>query len=76
MCMKWFEKHKDWAAMPVRLIIGIMFLGAGFQKWFGSLQGTAGFFEGLGIPLPLFFAFIVGFVEFFGGIGFFSDCRE
>lgn len=69
MCIKWFKKNKDeWASVSLRLLVGIFFIIAGYPKLFVRLDGVAGFFDSLGIPLPFFFAIVVGIVEFFGGI--------
>ncbi|MFC2135885.1 DoxX family protein [Bacteroidota bacterium] len=66
--MKWFEERKDWAAIPLRLIAGIIFVMSGFPKLFVKFGDVTGFFDSLGIPFPAFFVLVVGVVEFFGGI--------
>lgn len=67
------------AVFLLRIILGVIFIAHGGQKvfgWFGGggLEGTAAFFGNIGIPV--FFAYIVAFVEFFGGLfvlfGFFT----
>lgn len=69
MYMKWFVKNKEeWASVSLRLLLGVLFILAGYSKLFVSLPMVSGFFDSLGIPLPGFFALIVGIVEFFGGI--------
>ena len=60
--------NKDYAALPLRLVLGPIFLIHGYMKLFGGIEGTAAFFANLGIPLAGFFAYIVGMVEFVGGI--------
>lgn len=52
--------------MILRAVIGMVLLVHGSQKLFG-FDGVAGGFEGLGIPLPPFFAVVVTLVEFLVG---------
>ncbi len=70
MCMiKWFEKNTKWATLPLRLTLGILFLVGGIMKIFVmGIPNVAGFFESLGIPIALFFAWVVGIVELVGGL--------
>ncbi len=59
----------DWAPLPLRLIMGIGFMIHGYPKLFGGgHEGTTGFFTNLGIPAPALMAWVVGIVEFFGGL--------
>ncbi len=53
----------------LRLALGIIFIAHGYQKFneFGA-EGFALFLMSLGVPMPLFFAWIVIIVEFVGGI--------
>ncbi|MEK6932798.1 MAG: DoxX family protein [Nanoarchaeota archaeon] len=60
--------NKNYAALPLRLILGLVFTVHGYSKLFGGIPGTTEFFSGLGIPLAGFFAYAVSIVEFFGGI--------
>ncbi|MFP4599407.1 MAG: DoxX family protein [Persicimonas sp.] len=58
------------APLPLRLIAGVGFIIHGFPKLFDS-QAQAGFVEmlgGMGVPLPEVMAWVVGFIEFGGGI--------
>jgi len=66
--MKWFEKNNIWATIPLRIALAVLFIAHGASKLFGGLEGTAGFFDKIGIPLAFFFAVVVGIVEFGGGI--------
>lgn len=57
----------------LRVLPGFVMIYHGSQKlfaWFGGygVQGTAGFFESLGIPLPTLSVYLAGGAEFFGGI--------
>jgi putative oxidoreductase len=64
----------SWAALPVRLALGAIFLAHGAQKlfgWFGGhgLTATAGFFEEkLGMAPGLLWAGLAGGGEFLGGL--------
>ena len=58
-----------WGLVPLRLVVGLIFLLHGGQKLFvNGVSGTAGFFAQVGIPLPGLSAVIVTFVEFLGGL--------
>ncbi len=64
--------------LPLRVLLGIGFMVHGAPKLF-SAAGHAGFvamLQQIGIPASGFFAWVVGIVEFFGGIalviGFFT----
>ena len=59
---------KEYASLPLRLVLGLVFLVHGYLKLFGGIEGTASFFSNIGIPTAGFFAYVVGIVEFFGGI--------
>ncbi len=57
----------------IRVMLGVVFLFHGAQKlfgWFGGhgIEGTAGFFEQLGIPFPTLSVVAAGGAEFFGGL--------
>ncbi|HZU17217.1 MAG TPA: DoxX family protein [Candidatus Dormibacteraeota bacterium] len=63
----------DVAALVLRVALGVVFVAHGGQKlfgWFGGggIRGTTAFFQGLGIPSPHAFAYVVGITEFFGGV--------
>ena len=59
---------KEYASLPLRIVLGIIFIVHGYMKLFGGIEGTTGFFTNIGIPLAGFFAYVVAIVEFFGGI--------
>ena len=59
---------KEYASLPLRIVLGIIFIVHGYMKLFGGIEGTTGFFTNIGIPLAGFFAWVVAIVEFFGGI--------
>ena len=59
--------------LVLRLVLGVIFIGHGAQKLFGSfggpgLKGTAGFFEQLGLKPPYLMAVLAGLAEVVGGI--------
>jgi putative oxidoreductase len=59
--------------LPVRLVIGIVFMVHGAQKlfaWFGGygLEGTAGWMTSIGLEPGLLMATLAGSAEFFGGL--------
>jgi putative oxidoreductase len=56
----------------LRIVVGLLFVGHGAQKLFGiwgghGLQGTAGFFEAIGLKPGRFHATAAGLMEFVGG---------
>ena len=51
----------------LRVVTGIIYVEHGYGK-FQGLEGTAGFFEGLGIPVPAVMAAVVAVVEGLGGV--------
>lgn len=56
----------------IRLFTGLMLVPHGAQKLFdmfgGTTEGTAAFFTKVGVEPALTLTYLVGFVEFFGGI--------
>src|SRR5690625_3035349 len=61
------------ATLPLRIVIGLIFIAHGAQKlfgWFegGGIKGTADFLSGLGLEPGNFMAYTVGIGEFLGGI--------
>jgi len=69
MLAKLFGESWDGALLLGRLVLGVIFLAHGYQKFFEiGVENVAGFLQGVGIPAPLLFAWVVSLVEFFGGI--------
>ncbi len=66
--------EKQWATIPLRIALGVIFMAHGGQKLFGwlggkGLVGTAAFLTGkLGLTPGLLWATLVGIVEFGGGL--------
>lgn len=63
----------NWAALALRLPIGIIFMAHGSQKlfgWFGGygLAGTGQFMESIGLQPGYEMALMAGSAEFFGGL--------
>lgn len=58
-----------WGPLPLRLVVGLVFLVHGSQKLFQfGIGGTAGFLGSLGVPAPMLAAVVVTAVEFLGGL--------
>ena len=63
------RRQIDTALALLRVVLGVTFIMHGGQKLFVyGLDGVAGSFGQMGIPLAGFFGPLVAFVEFFGGI--------
>ncbi|MFG0250610.1 MAG: DoxX family protein [Phycisphaeraceae bacterium JB051] len=63
----------DLGMLLPRIMVGFVMFFHGTQKlfgWFGGygVDGTAGFFQQLGIPFPKFNVYMAGGTELFGGI--------
>lgn len=58
----------EYAALPLRLILGGAFVAHGLQKILGGIEGTAGFFGSIGIPAPGLTAWAVALLETVGGL--------
>jgi putative oxidoreductase len=65
-------RWSQYAALPLRLVLGALFLAGGSQKLFGlfggaGLSGTAASFATIGIAPGTFWAWVAGLVELVGG---------
>lgn len=59
----------EWGPVPLRLVVGLVFLVHGAQKLFVfGPAGTAGFFAKIGVPAPGVMALVVMAVELLGGL--------
>ncbi len=56
------------APLVVRVIVGIIMAAHGWQKLQGGPANFGQGLAGLGVPLPVFMAYVVTFVELVGGI--------
>jgi putative oxidoreductase len=64
-----FGPGVSWGLLPLRLVVGAVFVAHGGQKLFVfGLGGTAGFMAQIGIPAPGLAAVVVTFVELLGGL--------
>lgn len=63
-----FAKWSGWGPTILRVVVGLTFFLHGWQKMQGGIDGVAGFLATLGIPAAGFFAYVVTYVEFLGGI--------
>ena len=62
------DKWQEIAPLILRVVIGAIFIAHGWQK-IGAPDGMiSGFFTQVGIPAAGFFAILVSWVEFLGGI--------
>lgn len=61
------SQNRDIALLLLRIGVSIVFIVAGWGKLTG-IEGVQGFFGDLGIPLAGLMAWVVGIVEFVGGI--------
>lgn len=67
----------DVGLLLIRLVIGLLFIGHGAQKWFGwfgghGLKGTGGWLESIGVRPGVLMAFLAGAGELVGGLLFAS----
>lgn len=60
----------EWAPLPLRIVLAVGLIYHGFPKLFSAEehQGFVGMLTGIGVPAPELAAWVVGIVEFVGGI--------
>src|SRR6266704_2792755 len=58
----------QWAPIPLRVIIGYGFVSHGWAKWSRGPEGFGKLLQQIGVPLPEFTAWVVTFLELFGGL--------
>lgn len=62
------DPRADQALAVLRVVVGIVFIAHGYQKFFlMGLEGVTGFFASLGVPLPGLAAPAVATLELAGG---------
>ncbi|MGJ9386055.1 DoxX family protein [Salipaludibacillus sp. CF4.18] len=59
------NKHEI-GTLLLRVVLGIVFLAHGSDKFLGGIENTAGWFDSIGIPS--FLAYVVATIELVGGI--------
>ena len=68
-CQAWCAKHgKSTGLFILRLVVGVIFISAGWGKLNGGIPMVTNMVDGLGFPLPAFFAWLIALIEFIGGI--------
>ena len=66
--MRFPAPARDLALLVGRLGLGVVFIAHGWQKLVtNGVEGTAGFFDSVGVPLPTLSAWLVALVELVGG---------
>jgi putative oxidoreductase len=58
---------RSWGLALLRIVVGVVFLMHGGQKFFMGFHNVAGFLSSVGIPLPTLAAIVLTLVEFLGG---------
>ena len=58
----------EYGLVPLRVVLGYIFLDAGFGKWRRGISGTGRWMEGLGVRFPQASARLVASTEVIGGI--------
>lgn len=57
-----------WALLPLRIVMGIGFILHGLAKWNRGPTNFGKLLHQIGVPLPVATAWMVTFVEIFGGL--------
>ncbi len=60
--------YSFFAPFILRVVLGLVFVAHGYPKLFGGFSQTVGFFDSIGVKPAKFWVFVVGAVEFFGGL--------
>ena len=58
----------EWASIPLRIVLGVIFIDAGLGKFRRGISGFSGWLESLGVPLPRLAGPGVASIELGGGI--------
>ncbi len=57
-----------WVPIPLRIVLGVIFIDAGLGKFRRGITGFSGWLESLGVPLPRLAGPGVAMIELGGGI--------
>jgi putative oxidoreductase len=60
--------EKDWALLPLRLVIGFGFAAHGYAKLSRGPDSFATLISAIGVPLPLLTAWLTSLIELLGGV--------
>jgi putative oxidoreductase len=63
---------RQWAILPLRLIVGYGFIAHGLAKWSRGPAGFGKLLQFIGVPLPHTAAWMVTLLEVFGGLAILS----
>ncbi len=58
----------EWAAIPLRIVLGVIFIDAGLGKFRRGISGFSGWLESLGVPFPRLAGPGVATIELGGGL--------
>jgi putative oxidoreductase len=64
----WGLQNLEWAAVPLRIALGVIFIDAGLGKWRRGIHGTGDWFQDLGFPMAHLLAMGVASLELVGGV--------
>ena len=59
---------RSWGTTVLRVVVGVVFLMHGGQKFFSGFHNVAGFLASVRIPAPQAAAIALTLLEFFGGM--------
>lgn len=59
---------REWAIVPLRLVVGYGFLAHGMAKWMRGPENFGKLLDLIGVPLPATTAWLVTLLEVFGGL--------
>jgi putative oxidoreductase len=60
-------EKSNWAAIPLRVAVGVILVVAGYIKLTG-MDNTVTYFTNQGFPVPVITAWFIALLEFFGGL--------
>jgi len=62
------DRWRGWVPIPIRMILGVGFMVHGWAKWHRGPAAFAELLKQAHVPLPLANAWLVTFLEIFGGL--------